>query len=92
MWAPGTVPAAHGVAAKQTFSLSIERLERHALVNRRLVPKGERYASYLSPSNRGSTIAGVWENLAKNSELPRDLPQNVALMMRRVFAGEPQSA
>ena len=69
---------------KQEFAHSVERLMEHALVKRRLVPKGERHESHLSLSDRGAVIARYFAQ----PPLPTGLPPDYQEPMRKVLRGE----
>lgn len=58
-----------GNESPQLFRDAIERLSSIALINRRLVPAGSRYRSFLSTSPAGDRVAELlllWSRLAKN--------------------------
>lgn len=77
-----------GETSNQTFKYAIDRLSRHALLARRLVPQGKRHASHLSPTSRGVTIATVLKSLGSDLAVPPDLPAEVLVTIRQVFLGQ----
>lgn len=80
---------AAGQPHKQEFKDSIERLVRHALVNRRLEEQGERYATFLSPSPRGDRVAEILIAASKAvSQLLVKLEPKLAESAGGVFLGE----
>lgn len=80
---------AAGQPHKQVFKDSIERLVRHALVNRRLEEQGERYATFLSPSPRGNRVAEILLEASKAvSRLLVKVEPKLAESAGGVFLGE----
>lgn len=77
-----------GSPHKQEFAHSVERLTNHALLKRRLVPKGERHESHLSLSARGVVIAGYFAR----PPLPDEFPAEYEESMRKVLRGESVTA
>lgn len=83
---------AAGQPHKQEFKDSVERLVRHALVNRRLEEQGERYATHLSVAPRGTRVAEVLIEAGNAvSRLLGRLEPKLADPARDVFLGETQS-
>lgn len=76
-----------GQPHKQEFKNSIDRLARHAVVNRRLLERGEKHESHLSPTERGLRIAAVWKS-ALEGALKAKEAQSVREPVRQVFLGE----
>src|SRR5438876_4267082 len=82
-----------GQPHKQEFRDSVERLVRHALVNRRLEEQGSRHATHLSPAPRGNRVAEVLieASNAVNKMLVRVEPR-LAESAGGVFLGETAAA
>lgn len=80
---------ATGERSAQLFDYAVERLIAHALVNRRLVYRGRRFQSHLSPSGRGLAIAKVLDGLVRTGRLPRNLPAEMLGDVRLVLLGVP---
>lgn len=72
----------------QTFKYAVDRLAKHALLNRRLQPQGERFWTFFSPTRRGLTVADIFHSLASEGTLPADLKADVREDVRRVFSGD----
>ena len=77
-----------GIESKQQFKYAFDRLMDDVLIKRRLVPRGERYESYLTSTNWGSAIAKALVSLSEQGVLPADLPRTLAAGIRRAFVGE----
>lgn len=80
-----------GQPHKQEFKNSIERLMKHAVLNRRLIERGEKHESHLSPTERGMRIAAVWNGALKGALAAKEA-QSVQEPVRKVFLGEAQTA
>lgn len=76
-----------GQPHKQEFKNSIDRLSKHAVVNRRLIEKGEKHESHLSPTERGVRIAALWRS-ALEGALKAKEAESVHDSVRQVFLGE----
>ena len=73
--------------SSQTFKYAIDRLMRHAAMNRRLEEQGDRYLTHFSPTPRGKQIALILVNLGQRGSLPPDIPIQVKKDVQRVFLG-----
>lgn len=76
-----------GEPSSQTFKYAFDRLMRHALLDRRLEERGERYHSHLSPTARGRMIAQILVSLGKRGELPSEIPAEYRDGIQKVFLG-----
>ncbi len=79
-----------GNPAPQAFGRAVERLSRHALINRRLqrLPRKRAFGSFLSPSPWGITVAKVLDELATKGRLPPGLDADVRVQVKAVFQTE----
>lgn len=73
---------------KQSFSIALDRMLSHLLINRRYVPQGQKYQTFLSPTPRGRLVAKITHHLSVNGSLPDDLSPRVRKLTQRVFSGE----
>lgn len=74
--------------SSQAFKRAFDRLQRHALISRRLVPQGEEnYESHLSPTVRGQYIASLLLELS-HSTADAKVPREVAAQASAVLLGQ----
>ncbi len=74
-----------GVGSPQQFKYAMDRLSSSALVKRRLVERGERFASFISMTPAGASIARMLVSLHAKGELPRNLPVELRRAARAAF-------
>jgi DNA-binding HxlR family transcriptional regulator len=75
-----------GNESPQLFRDSVERLSTHALINRRLVPSGRRYSSYLSTTEAGDKVASVLVSFREGRPIPTELRPSERKVLEAIFA------
>jgi DNA-binding HxlR family transcriptional regulator len=80
-----------GKPLSQAYQRALDRLMDHALVQRRLEQRGERYQTHLSLTSRGKQVAEVLEGLGNRGSLPRDLPESLRADIQQAFLGGAQA-
>jgi DNA-binding HxlR family transcriptional regulator len=74
-------------SSSEAFKRAFDRLQRHALISRRLIPQGEEnYESHLSPTVRGQYIASLLVKLS-HSTTDAKVPKEVAAQASAVLLG-----
>jgi DNA-binding HxlR family transcriptional regulator len=74
-------------SSSENFKRAFDRLQRHALISRRLIPQGENYESHLSPTVRGQYIASLLVKLSQSVK-GADVPNEVAAEASAVLLGQ----
>lgn len=70
--------------SSEAFKRAFSRLQRHALINRRLIPQGENYESHLSPTVRGLYIASLLVELSRSTsdaKVPKEVAEEASAVL-----------
>jgi len=74
-------------ASSQQFARDIEMLLRHAIIDRKVVERGDRYDSHLSASRRGRMIGEILISLSHEGTLPSSLNVTEKRYVQLAFSG-----